>query len=167
MAQQTRNRVAVNGYGVIGRRGADAMAVQEDMEPASVADITADWRPRMAARKGYPLYAAAEDQAAPMRDAELYVVTMAAKVPETLVHLHYWTAQLTREASKAEVLDAFRASSRSALIEIGDGLSAINSVREMMAICALTGRERDAARSIAATNRSLGMGAVAEALGRG
>ena len=35
------------------------------------------------------------------------------------------------------------------------------------AIRALTGSERDAARSIAETNRSLGIGAVAEALGRG
>ncbi|SFQ23288.1 type II glyceraldehyde-3-phosphate dehydrogenase [Tranquillimonas alkanivorans] len=349
MAGQSSIRVAVNGYGVIGKRVADAVTAQDDMELAGVADITADWRLRMAARKGYLLYASADEHTEAMREAgfdvagtlsdllgdvdvivdctpkkvaaknvETYrqrgtnfilqggekhevtghsfvaesnyesaigrdctrvvscnttstvrtltalkragllrrargtllrratdpweshlggimntlapepeipshqgpdaksvdpgldVVTMAVKVPETLAHLHYWTVQLTREAVKAEVLDAFRASSRIALIELGDGLSAINVVKEMMAdlgrphenlyevalwadmlkvegdelfyaymvdnqaivipetidaIRALTGRERDAARSIAATNRSLGIGAVAEASG--
>lgn len=41
--------------------------------------------------------------------------------------------QLTRSASKEEVLDAFRASSRIALILAGDGLVAINTVKELMA----------------------------------
>ena len=351
VSEQTKIRVAVNGYGVIGKRVADAVAAQDDMALVGVADIGVDWRLRMAARRGFPLYASAEDQVAPMREAgldlagtleelldeadvvvdctpkkvaaknvetyrqkgtkfilqggekhavtghsfvaeanyesaigrectrvvscntsatvrtlgalkragllrrargtllrratdpweshlggimntlvpepeipshqgpdaqsvdpELDVVTMAVKVPETLAHLHYWTVQLTREASKDEVLDAFRASSRIALVEIGDGLSAINAVKEMMAdlgrphdnlyevalwadmlkvegdelfyaymvdnqaivipetidaIRALTGQERDVVRSIAATDRSLGIGAIADALGRG
>ena len=351
VTEQTKIRVAVNGYGVIGKRVADAVAAQDDMALVGVADIGVDWRLRMAARRGFPLYASAEDRVAPMREAgldlagtldelldeadvvvdctpkkvaaknvetyrqkgtkfilqggekhavtghsfvaeanyesaigrectrvvscntsatvrtlgalkragllrrargtllrratdpweshlggimntlvpepeipshqgpdaqsvdpELDVVTMAVKVPETLAHLHYWTVQLTREASKDEVLDAFRASSRIALVEIGDGLSAINAVKEMMAdlgrphdnlyevalwadmlkvegdelfyaymvdnqaivipetidaIRALTGQERDVVRSIAATDRSLGIGAIADALGRG
>jgi glyceraldehyde-3-phosphate dehydrogenase (NAD(P)) len=350
MAEQKKIRIAVNGYGVIGKRVADAVAAQDDMELVGIADITADWRLRMAARMGFPLYAATQERVAPMRDAgldlagtlddllgdvdviidctpknvaaknvdtyrqqgvkfilqggekhavtghsfvaeanyesaigrdctrvvscnttstvrtltvlkragllrrargtllrratdpweshlggimntlvpepeipshqgpdaqtvdpELDVITMAVKVPETLAHLHYWTVQLAREASKDEVLDAFRASSRIALVEIGDGLSAINAVKEMMAdlgrphdnlyevalwadmlkvegdelfyaymvdnqaivipeaidaIRALTGQERDVARSIAATDRSLGIGAIADALGR-
>ena len=66
-------------------------------------------------------------------DPELDVVTMAVKVPETLAHLHYWSVQLTRQASKDDVLDAFRASSRIALISIGEGLVALNSVKELMA----------------------------------
>jgi glyceraldehyde-3-phosphate dehydrogenase (NAD(P)) len=66
-------------------------------------------------------------------DPELDVVTMAVKVPETLAHLHYWSVQLTRNASTDEVLAAFRTSSRIALIKIGDGLAAINSVKELMA----------------------------------
>jgi glyceraldehyde-3-phosphate dehydrogenase (NAD(P)) len=66
-------------------------------------------------------------------DPELDVVTMAVKVPETLAHLHYWVVQMTRKASKDEVLAAFRTSARIALIGIGDGLSAINAVKEMMA----------------------------------
>lgn len=66
-------------------------------------------------------------------DPELDVVTMAVKVPETLAHMHYWAVQLTRPASKDEVLEAFRTSSRIALIRMRDNLVAINAVKEMMA----------------------------------
>ena len=66
-------------------------------------------------------------------DPDLDVVTMAVKVPETLAHLHYWSIQMTRAASKEEVLAAFRTSSRIALINIGDGLVALNTVKELMA----------------------------------
>jgi glyceraldehyde-3-phosphate dehydrogenase (NAD(P)) len=66
-------------------------------------------------------------------DPDLDVVTMAVKVPETLAHLHYWSVQMTRAASKEKVLDAFRASSRIALINISDGLVALNTVKELMA----------------------------------
>jgi glyceraldehyde-3-phosphate dehydrogenase (NAD(P)) len=66
-------------------------------------------------------------------DPELDVVTMAVKVPETLGHLHYWSVQLTRPAAREEVLDAFRTSSRIALIRKEDGLVALNSVQELMA----------------------------------
>jgi glyceraldehyde-3-phosphate dehydrogenase (NAD(P)) len=73
-------------------------------------------------------------------DPDLDVVTMAVKVPETLAHLHYWSVQLTREASRDEVLDAFRTSSRIALINTKDGLVALNAVKELMAD---RGRPRD------------------------
>lgn len=66
-------------------------------------------------------------------DPDLDVITMAVKVPETLAHLHYWSVQLTRSAEKEEVLQAFRASSRIALIRTTDGLTAINTVKELMA----------------------------------
>ncbi|MCL4748337.1 MAG: type II glyceraldehyde-3-phosphate dehydrogenase, partial [Burkholderiaceae bacterium] len=265
MTQQAKTRVAVNGYGVIGKRVADAIALQDDMELAGIADVASDWRIRVAAAKGYAIFAATEERLDPMRkagldvagalgdllrttdvvvdctpknvaarnvavyrqknvkfilqggekhevtghsfvadanyesaigrdctrvvscnttstvrtltalkragllrkargtllrratdpweshlggimntlvpepeipshqgpdaqsvDPELDVLTMAVKVPQTLAHLHYWTVQLTRAASQDEVLNAFRASSRIALVEIGDGLSAIN-----------------------------------------
>lgn len=66
-------------------------------------------------------------------DPDLDVVTMAVKVPETLAHLHYWSVQMPRAASKDEVLNAFRTSSRIALINTGDGLVALNTVKEFMA----------------------------------
>ena len=272
MSTPTKTRVAVNGYGVIGKRVADGVARQEDMILAGVADIGTDWRPRMAIRNGFSLFGATAEHADAMRQAgmdvagtledllgevdivvdctpkrvaagniELYrrlgrkfilqggekheatghsfvaeanyasavgrdstrvvscnttsivrtltalkragllrrargtllrratdpweshqsgimntlvpeeqipshqgpdaqsvdpgldVITMAVKVPETLAHLHYWSVQMTRPASKEEVLDAFRASSRIALIRMSDGLAALNVVKEMMA----------------------------------
>jgi len=47
-------RVALNGYGVIGKRIADAVALQEDMELVGVADVVSDWRIKVAQEKGYP-----------------------------------------------------------------------------------------------------------------
>lgn len=272
MSASTKIRVAVNGYGVIGKRVADGVARQEDMILAGVSDISTDWRLRVAIRNGFPLFGASAEHVDAMRQAgmdvagtlddllgdadvvvdctpkrvaarnvELYrrlgrkfilqggekheatghsfvaeanyasavgrdstrvvscnttsivrtltalkkagllhrargtllrratdpweshqggimntlvpeeeipshqgpdaqsvdpglnVITMAVKVPETLAHLHYWSVQMTRAASKDEVLDAFRASSRIALIRMSDGLAALNVVKEMMA----------------------------------
>lgn len=272
MTDSQNVRVAVNGYGVIGKRVADAVAAQGDMALAGVADVATDWRVAVARAKGYALYGATPEHTSAMRqtgldpagtlddllaaadvvvdctpkkvaagnvaryrergirfivqggekhavtghsftaennydtalgrdstrvvscnttstvrtlsalkragllkrargtllrratdpweshlggimntlvpepeipshqgpdaqtvDPELDVVTMAVKVPETLAHLHYWAAQLTREASKDEVLDAFRTSSRIAFIRMGDGLTALNVVKELMA----------------------------------
>lgn len=269
---QSRVRVAVNGYGVIGKRVAHAVAAQEDMTLAGVADVVSDWRTAVARASGYTLYGATPDHVQGMQqagldpagsldelldvadvvvdctpkkvaagnveryrargvkfivqggekhtvtghsfsaennydsalgrdatrvvscnttstvrtlsalkragllkkargtllrratdpweshlggimntlvpepdipshqgpdaqtvDPELDVVTMAVKVPETLAHLHYWTVQLTREASKDDVLNAFGTSSRIALIRMGDGLTALNTVKELMA----------------------------------
>lgn len=66
-------------------------------------------------------------------DADLDVVTMAVKVPETIAHLHYWAVQMTRTAEKEEVLDALRASSRIVLMKDEYGLGALNTVKELMA----------------------------------
>lgn len=79
-------------------------------------------------------------------DPDLDVVTMAVKVPTTIAHLHYWSVQLTRPATKEEVVDAFRASSRIALINMTDGLTATNVVKELMADL---GRPRDSLYEVA------------------
>ena len=267
-----RTKVALVGYGVIGRRVADAIALQPDMEMAGVADVAADWRIRQAAAKGFPLFAAAADAEGPMQDSglelagglddlvgaadiivdctpkrfgaknaetyrrigkpfivqggekhevtghsfvaeasfdsargkaatrvvscnttsivrtlgslkragllrkargtllrratdpweshlggimntlvpepaipshqgpdaqtvdpELDVVTIAIQVPETIGHLHAWNVELTRAASKDEVLAAFMESPRIVPIDSRAGLAALNSVKEWMA----------------------------------
>jgi glyceraldehyde-3-phosphate dehydrogenase (NAD(P)) len=272
MKTEGQIRVAVNGYGVIGKRVADAVALQEDMVLAGVVDVGSDWRPRVATGKGYRLFAATAEHAGEMRQAglaisgtledvmgeidlivdctpkhvaaknvslyrdgslkfvfqggekhevtghsfvaeanytsalgrqstrvvscnttsvvrtlgaldragllrrargtlmrratdpweshlggimntivpedqipshqgpdaqtvlpDLDVITIAVKVPETLAHLHCWSVQMTRAASKTEVLEAFRASSRIALINTRDGYAALNTVKEFMA----------------------------------
>ena len=272
MATSQSLRVGVNGYGVIGKRVAAAVAVQPDMSLTGVSDVVTDWRAHMAAGHGFRLFGATPEHTASMRaagldpsgtlddllaqidvvvdctpkriaaknvetyrrrgikfilqggekhattghsfvaesnyasargreatrvvscnttsvvrtltalkragllrrargtllrratdpweshesgimntlvpepeipshqgpdaqtvDPELDVVTMAVKVPETLAHLHYWSVEMTRRASKDEVLDAFRSSSRIALIRMSDGLVALNAVKELMA----------------------------------
>jgi glyceraldehyde-3-phosphate dehydrogenase (NAD(P)) len=50
-------KVAINGYGVIGKRVADAIILQDDMELVGVCDIITDWRINMAVQKGYPVFA--------------------------------------------------------------------------------------------------------------
>jgi len=52
--------VGVNGYGVIGRRVADAISVQQDMKLAGVTKIKPDYKAKMALEKRYALYAATE-----------------------------------------------------------------------------------------------------------
>lgn len=66
-------RVAVNGYGVIGKRVADAVRLQPDMELVGVADIVTDYRLQAAERLGVPVFAAVPDRADAMRDAGLTV----------------------------------------------------------------------------------------------
>lgn len=271
MNEQRKVRVAINGYGVIGKRVADAVRLQPDMAVAGIADVAADWRTRVAAEKGYLVFGANEKAADALKaagmeprgtlqtlieqadvivdctpkhiasenvatyrgarrkfivqggekhaltghsfvaessyagavgrdctrvvscnttsvvrtltalktagllvsargtllrratdpwesheggimntlvpepaipshqgpdarsvDPELDVVTMAVKVPETLSHLHYWNVRLTRNCTREEVVDAFRRSSRIALIRGDAGLTALNSVKEWM-----------------------------------
>ena len=64
-----RVRVAVNGYGVIGKRVADAVALQEDMELAGVADVVSDHRIQVAVSRGYPVYASTPAGRAAMQAA--------------------------------------------------------------------------------------------------
>ncbi len=272
MENRTRTRVGVVGYGVIGRRVADAVLIQSDMELVGVADVASDWRVAQALARGIPLFAASPDARSDMEaaelavsgmleelversevvvdctpkrrgaanaeiyrrigrpfivqggekhdvtghsfvaevsyadtvgraatrvvscnttsivrtlgalkragllvkargtllrratdpweshlngiintlvpepqlpshqgpdaqlvDPELDVVTMAVQVPETIGHLHAWSVELRREASKEEVVAAMTASSRVLPIDTRTGLSAINAVKEWMA----------------------------------
>ncbi|MEM2007331.1 MAG: type II glyceraldehyde-3-phosphate dehydrogenase [Sulfolobales archaeon] len=58
--------VIVNGYGVIGKRVADAVLHQPDMRLVGVADVVADWRIKLAAYKGLSVYASTADRATDM-----------------------------------------------------------------------------------------------------
>lgn len=63
---------------------------------------------------------------------DLDVVTIAAKAAHTQTHNHYWTLQLSRPASRDEVIDALRAAPRIAFIRMADGLTALNTTIELM-----------------------------------
>ena len=54
---KTKVKVLVNGYGVIGKRVADAVTLQDDMELVGISDVVADYRVKMALRKNYKIYA--------------------------------------------------------------------------------------------------------------
>ena len=66
-------RVVVNGYGVIGKRIADAVVVQDDMELVGVADVVSDWRIKIAVERGYPVYASTREAVEQMRVAGIPV----------------------------------------------------------------------------------------------
>lgn len=63
---------------------------------------------------------------------DLDVITIAAKAAHTQTHNHYWIVELTRQASREEVLEAFRAAPRIAFIRMADGIVALNSTIELM-----------------------------------
>ncbi|UIP00774.1 type II glyceraldehyde-3-phosphate dehydrogenase [Halobaculum sp. CBA1158] len=62
-------QVGVNGYGTIGKRVADAVAAQPDMDLTGVAKTRPNFEAEAAVRKGYPLYAAIPDRADQFREA--------------------------------------------------------------------------------------------------
>ena len=61
ITEAQKTRVAVNGYGVIGKRVAAAVARQPDMSLAGVSDVVSDWRARVVTRNGFSLFGATGD----------------------------------------------------------------------------------------------------------
>ncbi|PGF15743.1 type II glyceraldehyde-3-phosphate dehydrogenase [Natrinema sp. CBA1119] len=55
-------QVAINGYGTIGKRVADAVRQQPDMEVLGVAKTRPNFEAETAIQKGFPLYAAIEER---------------------------------------------------------------------------------------------------------
>jgi len=66
-------RVVVNGYGVIGKRVADAVTKQPDMKLVGVSDVVADWRVKLASLKGYTVYASLSEKVSEMRSGGVEV----------------------------------------------------------------------------------------------
>ena len=65
--------IAVIGYGVIGKRVADAINLQDDMKLTGVCDIISDWRIQNAVRKEYDIYAATSEASKEMKNAGIPV----------------------------------------------------------------------------------------------
>ncbi|GAB7018683.1 type II glyceraldehyde-3-phosphate dehydrogenase [Halostagnicola sp. A-GB9-2] len=66
-------QVAINGYGTIGKRVADAVREQPDMEVLGVAKTRPNFEAETALEKGYPLYAAIEERADQFAEAGLEI----------------------------------------------------------------------------------------------
>ncbi|WP_380674566.1 type II glyceraldehyde-3-phosphate dehydrogenase [Salinigranum sp. GCM10025319] len=66
-------KVAVNGYGTIGKRVADAVTSQPDMEVVGVAKTQPNYEAHAALRRGYPMYAAIPERAPLFAEAGIEV----------------------------------------------------------------------------------------------
>ncbi|MBM4241558.1 MAG: phosphorylating glyceraldehyde-3-phosphate dehydrogenase [Euryarchaeota archaeon] len=65
--------VAINGYGTIGKRVADAVAAQDDMKVVGVSKTKPDFEAEMAIAKGYDLYMAIPEREKLFEDAGVQV----------------------------------------------------------------------------------------------
>lgn len=65
--------VGINGYGTIGKRVADAVNCQDDMQIAGVTKRTPDFEAKMAVEKGYDLYISAPDREGMFKDAGIEI----------------------------------------------------------------------------------------------
>ncbi|MGB9726036.1 MAG: type II glyceraldehyde-3-phosphate dehydrogenase [Fervidicoccaceae archaeon] len=70
---KSKARVLIMGYGVIGKRVADAVALQDDMAVAGIGDVSSDWRVKLATRKGYAVYAATPEAVQKMKSSNIQV----------------------------------------------------------------------------------------------
>jgi len=66
-------QVGVNGYGTIGKRVADAVVAQPDMELLGVAKTRPNYEATVAVERGYPLYAAVADRREQFADAGISI----------------------------------------------------------------------------------------------
>lgn len=67
--QSKKALVAVNGYGVIGKRVADAVRLQPDMELVGISDVVSDYRIKTAVVLGLPIYTSLSEKADEMKAA--------------------------------------------------------------------------------------------------
>lgn len=65
--------VGINGYGTIGKRVADAVACQDDMQIVGVTKRTPDFEAKMAVEKGFPLYISAPEREGAFEEANIKI----------------------------------------------------------------------------------------------
>ncbi|MCS7108616.1 MAG: type II glyceraldehyde-3-phosphate dehydrogenase [Sulfolobales archaeon] len=70
---RTAVKVLVNGYGVIGKRVADAVIKQDDLKLVGISDVVADWRVKMAQAKGINVYASLPEKVDEMKKGGVQV----------------------------------------------------------------------------------------------
>lgn len=66
-------KVAINGYGTIGKRVADAVAAQDDMEIAGVVKTRPSFEARIAKEKGFDLYVSTEENIAEFKKSKIEI----------------------------------------------------------------------------------------------
>lgn len=109
-------RVAVNGYGVIGKRIADAIVAQDDMELVGVADVVSDWRIKVAVEKGYRVFSSTPEAAGQMQAAGIPV---AGSLDDVLRQVDV-VADATPKKIAAANLEKYRAASVKSIFQGGE-----------------------------------------------
>lgn len=66
-------KLAINGYGVMGKRVTDGITLQDDMELAGICDVVTGWLIKIAGVKNYPVFAFNEAARNSMTDAGILV----------------------------------------------------------------------------------------------
>ena len=66
---KTTVKVGVNGYGVIGKRVAEAIAKQDDMKLVGISKVSGDYRAKLAEKKGFIIYCSVPEKLSEMRSS--------------------------------------------------------------------------------------------------
>ncbi len=66
-------KVGVNGFGVIGKRVAEAVSKQKDMKLIGVSDVVADYRVKMGQKKNFAIYSSIPEKLPDMKKAGIEV----------------------------------------------------------------------------------------------
>lgn len=111
-----RIRVAVNGYGVIGKRVADAIRLQPDMELIGVSDIVSDYRVRAAVVLGLPVYASLPDKVGEMKAVG---IPLAGSLDDLLAQVDA-VVDCTPKGIGAKNLERYRAAGVKAIYQGGE-----------------------------------------------
>lgn len=67
-------KVAINGYGTIGKRVADAVAAQDDMEVVGIVKTRPSFEARMALEKGFDIYTASKENIEEFKKSKIEVI---------------------------------------------------------------------------------------------
>ncbi|MFC4358388.1 type II glyceraldehyde-3-phosphate dehydrogenase [Halobium salinum] len=110
-------KVGVNGYGTIGKRVADAVVAQPDMELVGVAKTRPNFEAEAAVRKGYPLYAAIPERSDAFREGG---IDLAGEV-EDMVMASDVVVDTTPSGIGAENRELYRQYDTPALFQGGEG----------------------------------------------
>lgn len=163
MADLKNIRVAVNGYGVIGKRVVAAVALQEDMSLAGVSDVVTDWRAHMVTRNGFSLFGATAEHVGAMRTAGLDVTGTL----DDLLGQADVVVDCTPKRIAAKNSDLYRRRGLKFILQGGEKHSATghsfvaeSNYETIDAVRALAGTVRAANESIVRTNTALGIETV-------
>ncbi len=116
-------RVGINGYGTIGKRVADAVRAQPDMEVVGVAKTRPNFEAQTAVGKGYDLYAAVEERRHLFDGAGLDLAGDA----EDLVGASDVVVDACPSGVGAENAAMYRASDTPALLQGGEDADAVDA----------------------------------------